>query len=278
MRTRPSAASTIAAGETAAMTLTAPAGTTIADYATSYRGERTSRGWSMSLLARGASAAQTTLVACDAGVPARRLRMPWCRPRPPTSPRARLRPSGSRCRPAPRRCPGGWSASRPADARTRTPRSWTCTAPRSRSPTRTRPRGRPSRDLGDGVGHHGMLVGTVDAFDAGSGVRRVEVTFAGVTQTSSPPCDYSMPRPCPARDSVAIAADARPLHHGPHRLTVTVTDASGRSTTTSRKVVVGARADARGDGEPRPTTGLTTAAPRAARRVAALRPAPSPAG
>jgi hypothetical protein len=51
------------------MTFTAPPGTSIEDYATSYRGERTSRGWTMRLVARDASAAQTTLVARDAGVP-----------------------------------------------------------------------------------------------------------------------------------------------------------------------------------------------------------------
>lgn len=166
--------------------------------------------------------------------------MPWCRPRPTTSPRARFRPSGYAL-------PTGTTSlswrlvCEQAGGCPNEDASFLDVYGSSITIADPDPPARPTvtGDLGDGIGHHGMLVGTVDAFDAGSGVRRAELTFAGVTQTSSPPCDYSMPRPCPARDSFVIAADARSLHHGPHRLTVTVTDASGRSTTTSRKVVVG---------------------------------------
>jgi hypothetical protein len=101
-------------------------------------------------------------------------------------------------------------------------------------------------DFGDGHAHGGSLAGTVEASDLGSGVRRVDVTFAGITRTSSPACDFSMPRPRPARHGFDIEADAGRLAGGPHPLTVTVTDGSGRSTTTHSDVLVAhARAGAR---------------------------------
>jgi hypothetical protein len=240
LRTRPSAASTVAAGESAAMTFTAPPGTTIAEYEASYRGERTSRGWSMSLVATDASASQTTLVACRAGA--------TCE----LAPDALVAPGTADA------ATGPFASQRFTLASGTTSLSWQLVC--------EQPAGCPNQDVsfldvygssitiadqdppaqatvtgdfGDGLGHDDTLVGAVEAFDSGSGVRRVDVTFAGVTQTSSPPCDFSMPRPCPARDSFAIQADVSALEAGPQPLTVTVTDASGRSTTTSSEVVVG---------------------------------------
>lgn len=240
MRTRPSAASTNVAGETAAMTFTAPPGTALTTYAASYRGERATRGWSMRLVATDASASKTTLVACDAGVNCE------------FAPDALVPPDTTDA------ASGPFATQRfalPADT---TSLSWQLAC--------EQPRGCPNRDVsfldvygssitiadpdppaqatvtgdfGDGGTHDGTLLGAVEAYDAGSGVRRIDVTFAGMTRTSSPSCDFSMPRPCPVRDSLAIEADAGALADGPHPLTVTLTDASGRSTTTRSEVLVG---------------------------------------
>jgi hypothetical protein len=271
LRTRPSAASTVAAGGSAAMTFTAPPGTTIAEYAASYRGERTSRGWSTSLVATDASGSQTTLVACDAGVACE------------VAPDALVPPGTADA------ATGPFPTQRFTLAPGTASLSWQLVC--------EQPGGCPNQDVsfldvygssitisdldppaqatvmgdfGDGLGHDGTLVGAIGAFDSGSGVRRVDVTFAGVTQTSSPPCDFSMPRPCPARDSFAIQADVSALDDGPHPLAVTVTDASGRRTTSSSEVVVGlaqmpafAGDEPVAPGQPAAIVGSTSPAPAA---------------
>jgi hypothetical protein len=244
LRTRPVTASTIAAGATARMTFTAPPQTTITEYEASYRGARATRDWSMSLVATNSSTAQTTLVACDAGATCQYAPDALV---PPGTPDADL---------------GPFPSQRFAVPTGTTSLSWqlVCDQPRGcanqdvsfldvfASSIMLADHAAPAPailtgDLGDGRAHGGSLAGTVEASDVGSGVRRVDVTFAGITRTSSPACDFSMPRPCPARHSFDIELDASGLADGPHPLTVTVTDGSGRSTTTHSDILI-ARAQA----------------------------------
>jgi hypothetical protein len=244
MRTRPIAASTIAAGATARMTFTAPPQTTITAYDASYRGVRKTRDWSMSLVAASSSAARTTLVVCDAGASCQYAPDALVPPGTPDAdlgpfPRQRFAaPDGTTSLSWQLVCEhAGGCANQDAAFLDVFASSITIADPDAPAPAIL------TGDLGDGRGHAGTLAGTVEASDVGSGVRRVDVTFTGTTHTSSPACDFSMPRPCPAHHRFDLEVDAEMLADGPHPLTVTVTDGSGRSTTTTSDVLI-ARAQA----------------------------------
>ncbi|MEA2150039.1 MAG: hypothetical protein QOD69_1869, partial [Solirubrobacteraceae bacterium] len=220
--------------------------TTITEYEASYHGLRKTRDWSMSLVATNSSGAQTTLVACDAGAACRYAPDGLV---PPGTPDADLGPFPSQRFAVPVGTtslswqlvceqPGG-CANQDVSLLDVFASSVTLADEDAPAPAIL------TGDLGDGRGHAGSFAGTVEASDVGSGVRRVDVTFAGTTRTSSAACDFSMPRPCPARHSFDVEVDAGVLADGPQPLTVTVTDGSGRSTTTSSDVLV-ARAQAPG--------------------------------
>jgi hypothetical protein len=238
MRTRPSAASTIAAGATARMTFTTPPQATITEYDASYHGARTTREWSMSLVASNASA-QTALLSCNAGAPCRYAPdalVPSDTPDADLGPFPTQRfavPAGTTSLSWQLVCEqAGGCANQDASFLDVYASSITIADQDAPAPAIL------TGDFADGRGHDGRLVGAVEASDGGSGVRRVDVTFAGATITSATACDFSVPRPCPARHTFGIDADASALAGGPHRVTVTITDGSGRSTTTTTDVLV----------------------------------------
>jgi hypothetical protein len=248
MRTEPSASGAIAQNAAAAMTFSAPPGTTISSYGASYHGARTSNTWEMSLAARNAAGASTTLAGCAAAAPCATRANDFITPETtnatsgPYPPQTFGVPAGTvaltwqlACRAAVG-CPGGSSGNatyfnQHAFLNVYASAVFVNDAVDPALPGLT-------GDFGDARPHRGRLTGTAEASDTGAGVRRIEATFAGRTQATTLDCDYSRPRPCPATASLPISGDTTGLPEGGQPVAVTVTDGSGRSTTATGAVTV----------------------------------------
>lgn len=246
MRTEPSASDGLGQNVAAAMTFSAPPGTTISSYGASYHGARSSDVWEMSLAARDAAGAATTLAQCAAAAPCATQANHFITPETtnatsgPFPPQTFGVPAGSvaltwqlACR-SPIGCPGGSSGdatsfNQHAFLNVYTSEVYVNDPADPAAPGLT-------GDFGDGRPHRGLLTGTAEASDTGAGVRRIEATFAGRTQETTLDCDYSRPRPCPATASLPISGDTTGLPEGGQPVTVTVTDGSGRSTTATGAV------------------------------------------
>ena len=247
LRAQPAAAGSIAQDASVAMTFTAPPGTTITRYGAAYHGARASDAWDISLVARGAST-PVTLAACAAGGPcathANDLVAPGTTnatsgPYPAQTFDVPAGTTSLTWRLACKRlggCEGGSSAD-PNHANQQAFVNVYAGAVFIEDPGD--PVATLTGDFADGLPHRGGLVGAVQASDTGAGVRQIDVTFAGETQSLRLGCDHGRPRPCPAAHSLALARDTGALGEGPQPVTVTVVDGSGRTATSSGSVLVG---------------------------------------
>ncbi|HEX8159500.1 MAG TPA: hypothetical protein VF526_19110 [Solirubrobacteraceae bacterium] len=248
MRTEPLATGVIARDAASSMTFRAPPGTTISSYGASYHGARSSNVWEMSLVARDAAGAATTLTRCDAAAPCTSTLANDLVPPGTTSatdgpypPRTFTPPTGTvsltwqlACRAA-GGCPGGSSGNakhlnQQAFLNVYASAVYISDPTGPPAPTLT-------GDFGDGLPHKGALSGTVEAGDA-AGIRSIEATFAGKTQTTTLDCDYSRPRPCPATASLPLSGDTAGLPEGSQPVAITVTDGSGRVTAGAGAVTI----------------------------------------
>jgi hypothetical protein len=248
MRTEPSSTATIPRDAAAAMTISAPAGTTISSYGVIYHGSRSSNVWEMSLVARDAAGATTSLARCAAAAPcASTLSNDLVTPgttsatNGPYPPQTFTVPAGTvaltwqlACRAA--GCPGG-SSGNPTNLNQQAFLNVYTSAVYINDPAAP-PAPALTGDFGDGRPHKGPLAGAVEAGDPGAGVRRIEATFAGKTQTATLDCDYSRAQPCPATASLALSGDTAGLPEGSQPVAVTVTDGSGRVTSSAGAVTV----------------------------------------
>jgi hypothetical protein len=104
---------------------------------------------------------------------------------------------------------------------------------------------------------HGAQALNATVEDAGGGIRSIELDIDGQPHIAyHPPCDYTLPQPCPASiGPLNLTLDTTGIHDGPHAITITTVDAAGNQTTTPpRQILV--------DNEPppqpsNPTSSLT---------------------
>jgi hypothetical protein len=88
--------------------------------------------------------------------------------------------------------------------------------------------------------HKGTQTVTVEAADAGGGIKSVQLTVEGKTiETYAAACDYTYVKPCPeSTGPQTLSLPTSELADGTHTITLTTTDAAGVEASTSEQITV----------------------------------------